>query len=330
VGGDLIELYLLKPTQMLEIPTESISWSGQRYDAARKIDARILYRKDTGREFVKIDEGDTVIFKWKGKELFRGTVFKSSRNKSGVLSFVAYDMLQYLLANKDVYVFSNKRADQIIKRIANDFEIPYAGIVNTGHVMKSQVFANETTLYDMSLKALIDTEKATNRKYYIYSKAGKLRLDEVVSHGSIWVLESGVNIEEYDYTTSIEDTATRVKLVAGEEDNPISATVTDSKGKSKFGILQYFEKITDDVNKAQLTNMANKKLAKKKGIQRTLNVDALGIPDLVSNMPVRVIEREIGVNKTYYVDSDNHTFQGNSHKMTLNLIENNHMPEGIS
>ncbi|WP_457921538.1 XkdQ/YqbQ family protein, partial [Bacillus pumilus] len=101
--------------------------------------------KQGSQKYYSIKEGDTVLFKWKRKELFRGTVFARTP-KDEKLTFTAYDMLQYLVKNQDVYVFANKRADQIMKRLGQDFQIPMTSIANTGHVIKSLVFKNDTSL----------------------------------------------------------------------------------------------------------------------------------------------------------------------------------------
>jgi hypothetical protein len=323
----MMELFLVKTTEMLEIPTESVTWSGQRFHAARKIDAKIFYTNRGLHHSTKVEEGDTILFKWKGKEVFRGTVFSKSRTKSGLISIVAYDMLQYMLLNKDVYVFSNKRVDEMLIRMCKDFQIPYSTIANTNYSIKSSVFKNETTLYDIALKGILDTEKQTNRKYQIRSQKGKIELIEWSTPNSAWVLETGVNITDYTYSTSIEETATKVKLVSGEENNTISAVVTDTEGQKQYGVLQYFEKVTDELNKAQLTDRARKTLDKKKGVKKELMLDSLGISEVISGVPVYVIENEIPIKQTYFVDTDTHYFYGNMHNMTLKLIERNSSPD---
>lgn len=318
----MIELFLVKTGQMVEIPTESITWSGQRFKAARKIMANILYTDKGGLQYTKVEEGDTVLFKWKGKELFRGTVFSKSKTKSGTLNLVAYDMLHYLLVNKDVYVFNKRRADQIITRICRDFQIPYKSIVNTG-ISLTEAHTNETTLYDMVLSAIVKTEKQNGRRYQLRSDKGKLTLSEQKISSNQWVIETGVNLIDYNYNTSIEDTATQVKMVGGDDDNPITVTVSDNSGKKRFGIIQHFERVTDKLNQAQIRRRANSTLNQKKGIKKDLDVTALGIPEIVSGEPVYVIENEIGVKGTYYVDDDSHLFKGDHHDMQLKLIKRN-------
>lgn len=320
----MIELFLVKPNEMIEIPAESIDWSGQRYKAARKIVANILYTNKGGLQFTKVNEGDTVLFKWKGKELFRGTIFNRNKTKSGTLIFTAYDMLHYLLANKDVYVFSKKRADQIVVRMCKDFQIPYGAIANTGVVL-NEIYQNETTLYDIALRALVNTEKQNGRRFQLSSQKGKLTLNEWKPSSDQWVIETGVNLIDYNFSTSIEETATRVKLVSGDEKNTVTVTVSDSAGQKRYGVLQHFEKVDGKLNKGQLTKRGKTILNQKKGIQKELEVDALGIADIISGKPIYVIENEIGVKGTYYVDEDSHTFKGEHHEMKLKLIEKNTM-----
>lgn len=322
----MIELYLVKPNEMVEIPTSSITWSGQRFKSARKITANILYTDKGGLQYTKITQGNTVLFKWKGKELFRGIVWDFNKTKSGTLVMVAYDILQYLLVNKDVYVFENKRSTDIAVRICKDFQIPRGIIANTG-VRLDELFVNETTLYDMILRSLVNTEKQSGKRFQLLSQKGKLNLKEWKESSNQWVLETGVNLIDYNYSSSLSDTITRVKLVSGDDNNTVTAVVNDGSGQNKYGVLQHFERVNDDLSKNQLTNRAKKTLNQKKGIQRHLEVDALGIDEIISGMPVYVIENDINVKGTYYVDSDTHFFMGEYHDMKLDLLKRNTMAE---
>lgn len=323
----MIELFLVKPDHMTEIPVEFVTWSGQRYHAARKIEASIFYNNSGIHQFSEVIEGDTLLFKWKGNELFRGTVFNRSRNKNGMLTLTAYDQLQYLLLNKDVYDFSEKRLDQILLRLCKDFEVPHAAFANTKHVIKDLLIENETPLYDMALRAIIATHKASKRKFHIYSRLGKVHLTELKPQDVQWVLEVGNNIIDFNYDTSIEETATRVKLQTGEGKKTVTAIATDTAGKKQFGVLQYYENISETLPKAALTKKANEILEKKKGVQKKLSVEALGITDLTSGGAVHAIINDIRVRRSYFIDQDHHSFRGNSHTMSLQLIETNDFPE---
>ncbi|QHZ46380.1 XkdQ/YqbQ family protein [Bacillus sp. NSP9.1] len=325
----MIELFVITETEWRELITESVSLEGQRYQAPRSIQATIVI-KQGDQKYYSVQEGDTVLFKWKGKELFRGIVFSRMPGEH-TLVFTAYDMLQYLVKNKDVYVFSNTRADQIVRRIANDFQIPKTSITNTGYTIKSLVFKNDTSLYDIILKALKETKKQTGKNYQLYSSKGKLGLREWSDPTEIWVLETGVNIMEYQYSTSINDTATRVKMRRQKDKKTYTATASDSSGIKKYGVLQYVETVSDNINQAQLQQRANVRQSQKKGVQKELKgILALGIPDLQSGMPVYISIPEAGIKQKYWVDKDKHEFKGSKHTMTIDVVSKNNTPAGVS
>lgn len=293
----MIELFVIKDTEWLELVAESVSLEGHRYQAPRSIEATIVI-KQGDQTYYSVTEGDTVLFKWKGKELFRGIVFARTPDEH-TLAFSAYDMLQYLVKNQDVYVFSNQRADQMIKRIANDFQIPTTSIANTGHTIKSLVIKNDTTLYDIILKALKQTKSQTGRHYQLYSKKGKLGLRAWPDPSEVWVLETGVNITGYQFSTSINDTATRVVLRRQKDNKTYKASAKDSSGVNKYGVLQYTETVTDDINQAQLQQRADVRLAEKKGVKKELkNIQAVGIPEVQSGLPVYISIPEAGDRKS--------------------------------
>ncbi|AGK88039.1 hypothetical protein PBP180_0024 [Bacillus phage PBP180] len=322
---------------MYELVTESVTLQGQRYQAPRSIQANII-TKQGSQTYYRVSEGDTVLFKWKGKELFRGIVF-SRTPVEGKLTFTAYDMLQYLVKNQDVYVFSNQRADQILRRIGADFQIPMTSIVNTGHVMKSLVFKNDTSLYDIILKALKETKRQTGRNYQIYSAKGKMGLRAWPDPEDVWVIESGVNLIGYQYSTSIEETATRVKMRTSVDEqgknkkkgskSDIVVIEQDKAGQSQYGILQHVETVTGQINQPQLQKRAKVRLAEKKGVkQEVKSIQALGIPELQSGLPIYLKIPEINIKKTYWIDQDKHEFNGVKHTMTIDVVEKNSMPKG--
>ncbi|WP_414834915.1 phage portal protein [Bacillus altitudinis] len=333
----MIELFAIRSGTMYELVTESVTLQGQRYQAPRSIQANII-TKQGSQTYYRVSEGDTVLFKWKGKELFRGIVF-SRTPVEGKLTFTAYDMLQYLVKNQDVYVFSNQRADQILRRIGADFQIPMTSIANTGHVMKSLVFKNDTSLYDIILKALKETKRQTGRNYQIYSAKGKMGLRAWPDPEDVWVIESGVNLIGYQYSTSIEETATRVKMRTSVDEqgknkkkgskSDIVVIEQDKAGQSKYGILQHVETVTGQINQPQLQKRAKVRLAEKKGVkQEVKSIQALGIPELQSGLPIYLKIPEINVKKTYWIDQDKHEFNGVKHTMTIDVVEKNSMPKG--
>ncbi|MDO7787120.1 XkdQ/YqbQ family protein [Desulforamulus aquiferis] len=312
---------------LYELPVESVSWSGAKTKAPRQIDVTMVATSRGGHNFIEPHEGNGVIFLWKGQELFRGIEFKRNRNKSGIMGFTSYDNAIYLVKNTESYVFVAKKASDITKRICSDFQIAIGTIVDTGYVIPSRVYPGKS-LYEIIMDALYLTYKQTGKRFYLYSKDGKLHLINRAESPRKWVIEDGVNLVDYEYESSIEDTFTRVKLEAGEEKKTIIATAKNDELDRQFGILQYYEKVSDKVNKGQLQERANQILKNKGKVNKTFSLDnVLGIPDCISGQAIHVISQDLGIKNGYYIEEDTHTFVGNEHIMILKLQETNDIEE---
>ncbi len=71
------------------------------------------------------------------------------------------------------------------------------------------------------------------------------------------------------------------------------------------------------------------RLAEKKGVkQEVKSIQALGIPELQSGLPIYLKIPEINVKKTYWIDQDKHEFSGVKHTMTIDVVEKNSIPKG--
>ena len=49
-------------------------------------------------------------------------MFRKKRDKEQIITTTAYDQLRYL-KNKDTRVYVNKRADEVVRSIASDFQL---------------------------------------------------------------------------------------------------------------------------------------------------------------------------------------------------------------
>lgn len=323
----MIEMFLITSTQWVSLPVEEVTLSGKRYQAPRKLDFKLFYPYVTDHQKQNVEEGNTILFRWKGKELFRGTVFTRNVTKNAVITVTAYDKMQYLLLNKDVYIFNNKRLDQIVARLLSDFSLSKGTITNTGYMIKSLVFSNVTTLYDIILKAISETYKQSGRTYRIYAKSGKLYLEKWNEPSTMFLLEDTNTVTDFNVNFSIDDIATKVKVILTKDKKTLYGYASDSSGRSKYGLIQYAEASSYNLNQAQLNKRASQILSQKKGRKKEVTIDALGDSAIVSGMAIQVNLKRIGINQKFYVDSDTHTFKGNLHTMSLTLIEQNKIPE---
>lgn len=329
----MMELFVVRSNGTYELPVQEADWSGQKLKAPRTLTATILSTTRGMHRKQPVDVGDQLLFKWKGEELFRGTIFSKERTKSGSLALTAYDDLVYLTKSEDKYVFTGKTLGEMVRRICGDFGIPIGKIADTPHKLTRIL---QGTLFDMILTAISLTYKHTRVKYYLYSDKGKLHLTKRVDLARKWVIEDGVNLVDYSFAQSIEDTYTQAKLTSttsakAKDGKEVKSThiakVDNPTTKKRFGTLQYYEEVSDELNKAQLMQRATAIMMEKGKVGETFSIDALGIAPVISGSAIYVIAKELGVGRAFYVDEDSHTFSGNEHMMSLTLTKTDDLPD---
>lgn len=324
----MMEVYVIQNNKTYDITelTQNAEIKGSKYKSARSLTLNVLNTDKGLHDSFNFLEGDTLFFRWNKEELFRGMLWKIGKNKSEVDSILAYDSMIYLLNNSDSYVFIKKKASDIAKIIFSDFGIHVGAIADTGYVIPSLVCDNKS-LYDIIMQVLEITRKQTGVNHYLFSSKGLIYLVKRVDQVRKWAIESGVNLVDYNYESSIEDTYTKIKLVAGEKEKTIIATAENGVLQKKFGILQYYEKVTDNLTKTQLQERANQLKNEKGKIKRTFSVSAVGLWDVISGSAIYVIEKRLKISRGYFVEEDNHSFKGNEHTMSLKLSETDKLAE---
>lgn len=137
-------------TILYPIVEEGISLSWDRKGSPGKLKFSVV--KDSVLSF---QEGDAVKLSVDGTDMFYGFVFTKSRSgrTPNVIEVTAYDQLRYF-KNKDTYVYSNKKASDVIKMIAEDFGLSVGALEDTGYVIASRTEDN-ATLFDIAQMRLM-------------------------------------------------------------------------------------------------------------------------------------------------------------------------------
>lgn len=246
-----IELLISDPSgERIYAPVveEGIEWTTERRSAPGKLTFNVV--KD-GR--ISFAEGAAVRLSVNGKKVFFGFVFTKKRDKKQIITVTAYDQLRYL-KNKDTKVYEGKTAAQLIKMIANDYELSAGKLEDTGYVIKSRVEEN-VSLFEMIENALDLTMQNTKEMFVLYDDFGKLALKNIASmkvgeKGSYLVID-GETGENYEYSSSIDDeTYNRVKLTYDNEDTGKRDVyiAQDSRHINAWGMLQYFDTLSKGEN----------------------------------------------------------------------------------
>lgn len=298
---------------------DTITWAGRRGSPTRTLTISLL--DDDGykhaRSEIDIEQGYQCIFKYDGKELFRGIFLRQSQNHSKTAEYKAYDLGIYLSNNKDTFVYENKTATDVFKDVCSRFGIPVGGAAQTSHIIPD-LTKKKTTGWDAIEDALSLDYDNTGAKHYVFAEKGQLFLKKRLENVLQWVLETDTNITNYRYSKSIENVRTRIKLYSKE--GTVIAQEQDTSLEKKIGIFQEVDTPDESLTTAQIKSLAKTMLQEKKAVEHDLSLNnVIGIPDVISGVGVFIKVEHLGINKTFYVDSDTHTFKGNLHTMSLSL-----------
>lgn len=297
----------------------SVTWSGRKGAAARTL--AVTFIDDDGyghdRTGIDVEEDSRCIFSWKGTELFRGKFMKQEQSLKKTMPVTAYDNGIYLANNKDTFNYTDTKASDVFVDCCKRFGIPYGAVADTVYRIP-ELPKPKTTAWDAICDALSLTYQASGIRFYPLCVGDEMRLLERRQNILQWVIETGVNLTDYKLTKSIEKLKTRIKLLSKE--GTVLAEAIDSALEAKHGIFQDVEQIKDEMTQAQLNELVKATLEENNKPERALSVSALGLPEVITGIGVFIIIKELDISKTYYVEEDTHTFQGNNHQMKLKLV----------
>lgn len=316
-----ISLILYKDNKTYDISelAESIKWKGRKGSAARSVSISLIDDNSGLNKAVSgidVTQGNSLIFSYKGKELFRGLIMSQQQSDDRKMPITAYDNGIYLSNNKDTFVYENKTVHDIFIDVCKRFGIKYSEVANTSYKIP-ELTKSKTTAWDVIMDAISQDTKATGTKYYVNSSKGVLSFVKRKENILQWVLETGSNLISYSYKKSIEDIKTRLKIYSDED--VVFAVRKNTDIEKKIGIFQDIEKKDDDLSEAKLNEHIKETLKEISTPEVSLSAEAFGIPEVISGTGVYVIVSDLGIKKTFYVDEDTHTFKNNSHTMNLKL-----------
>ena len=306
-------------TIMLPPVVENVSIEWERQGQPGKLIAEVV--KTPGLSF---QEGDPCRFSVDGTPVFYGFVFEKSRKGStdDIIQITVYDQLYYL-KNKDTYVYTNKTAADVIRMIAEDFQLNVGDLEDTGYTIGSRVEDNQT-LFDIIQTALDETLKATSQMYVLYDDVGKLTLKNIGS------MKLGLLIDEdtagdFDYKSSIaSQTHDKIKLSYENKDTGKREifVAQDSSNINQWGVLQYYEKLDSTDSTTNAKAMADALLSLYNTKTRTLKLqDVLGDIRVRAGtlLVVMLGLGDINVSNYLMVEQVKHTFNNEQHLMELKM-----------
>lgn len=321
MNNSTITIYIVKQdtnknTGNVLIPKvlEGVEWSTERYGAAGTLKFSIL---NEGNEFPV--EGDKVEFHYNNKPVFLGFIFTIERDKTDIIKITAYDQLRYL-KNKGIHEYENKRADEVIRMLANTYNLKIGTLTNTGLVIPRRKEINKTLL-DIINTALGITVQNTRKIYVLYDDFGKIILKDLETL-YIELLVDENNSADFSYTSSI-DRNTYNQIIVFTEDEKAGKRelyiTKDSNTQKQWGILQHVEQCGEKENPKIMADALIQLYNRKSRI--------LQIKDVIGDVRcragfslfVRLGVGDININNRMIINRVTHIFKFEEHLMTLDL-----------
>lgn len=270
----------------------------------------------------KFSNGSVIRFKYNNVGMFFGYVFKKQQKDEKTISITAYDQLRYLKA-KDSMTLSGLNIAGIIRKIANTYGLEI-GELEVSDILPDRVEDNKTLL-DIIYNAISENLKISGDKYCFYDNFGKLALEDIYNMRTNILIGDASNCTGYDFTQSIDDdTFNQIKLVHDNKDTKKREVyiAKDTSKIARWGLLQYYEKVSNNMNYSQIVDKANTLLKTKNREQLKLKLDSIGIETIKAGTGVFVKLsniNDVNINNFFIVNKATHTFD-KAYTMSLELL----------
>lgn len=264
-------------------------------------------------------EGDVVRFSVDGQLIFYGWVFTKAKDRWGKIDVTCYDRLRYLKA-KASYSFYGQTAGQIIRQIAEDYQLEVGTLEDTGYAIPSLIESEQTCL-DIIGEAIQQTLLNTGTLYVFFDDGNGLSLRAAGNMIADVMIGDKSLLTDYTYTTDIDkQTYNSVKLVKPNEATGKAEVyeAKDSDNIARWGLLQLYQSVDGDRNEAQMAAQAKATLQYYNRRMRTLKVSSLGVLGLRAGQMLLMRVRGLGdINLDQYVllERVTHTFENDKHEM---------------
>lgn len=303
-----------------DMPVSEITWKTTRIGKASTLEANLIieeplkYPTNSGA-IIRVMDGK--------QKIFYGYLFENGFSKDSVVSVKGFDQLRYLM-NTDTYVMPSSTATVAIKDIAKRLSLKVGTFEDTGYKVPGIVEDNKKA-FDVVSKFLDSTLIATNRNYVLFDDFGALSLKNIqnmmILADDFYIGEDSL-LYDFDYKRSIDiETYNRVKYVKDNEKTGKREVfiVEDSNSIKKWGLLQEFKKVDENMTDAQIKDLATKFVQLRNRETKTLDLDCLGNWKVRAGVFVYVFFEKIGIKEYFLVDECSHKWKEGVHTMSLKV-----------
>lgn len=303
-----------------DMPVSEIGWKTSRIGKASTLEASLVIAEPlkyptTNGAIIRVMDGK--------QKIFYGFLFDNGYTKDGKVSIKGYDQLRYMMAN-DTYVMPSSTATVAIKKIATKLGLKVGTFEDTGYVVPG-IVEDDKKAFDVVTKYLDSTLIATNLNFVLFDDFGSLVLKNIKNTlipADIFYIGDDSLLYDYDYKKSIDkETFNRVKYVKDNEKTGKREVfiVEDSNSIKKWGLLQEFQKVDENMANAQIKDLAEKFIKLRNRETKSLDLDCLGDWRVRAGVFVYIFIQKIGISEYFLVDECSHKWKEGVHTMSLKV-----------
>lgn len=287
--------------------------SSERSGTATKLEIELL-------SDMAFPEGSRLALKADNMNLFYGYLFRVKRSKNNKRTLVFFDQKKYLLRN-GTYIFKNKNLSEIVTTIAKDYELT-AGKLNAPSVKLPAILKEDKTALDIIEECIDQILVQTGELIVFWDEFGELRLEYPKNLAILTILGEGSIVTDYEYESSIEDSANIISLLHenSETGQRTLYKYKDSNNMKKWGNLEYFKVVNENLNKAQIDAMGDMLIKLKNKPKETVKLSmSVGDFEFKAGRSAYVDLPEINIKGWYLLETVSHDVTPSTHTMEIEL-----------
>ena len=280
---------------------ESINWSGDENQLARKLKITYLYAPRSNPAYTRaMANGDKVVFS-NGGIVFQGVVVGENRTENSItMQNTAYDYAWYL-RSKAFGVYKGSPAE-VTAQVCSENGIPCGVLYDPGGEVEI-ITAGEKTI------SQVIKEAYEGQDMHIYMKGISL-CTEKYGNKLVGVVTGDDYVTDASYSSSIENLVNRVVLLNANEE-PVGEV---TNGLLQYGTINDAYKISGD--ELDVEKEAEKLL---KGIEESGKIVVRGNSDFVTGKSIIVEKVNSKIRGRFAIISDTHDIKAASYTTTLGL-----------
>lgn len=293
----------------------TVTWSGSTTQAARTASITVLNApNDPNIKKLKLNlaVGDIISLYEDSVNIFYGEIQTSEKKgEIGTVTYNATDLMGHLLRINHKGSFKKKTPEKIAGELCKKYGIGKTTIVKTKKSI-NKLIIDGSSIYDIIMIAYTKAAKSTGKKYMCYMQGNKFGVKVRGTVVSGFTLSDESNITETTYEETIENMVDQVKIY--NDKGKQVGVVKNANNVKRYGLYQEIYTKEKGVNaKTAAKNLLN-------GIEKKVNATVINANiKCVSGAGVKVHDAATGLDATFWIDSDTHTWEGGRHTMSLEL-----------